>query len=116
MIRRPPRSTLFPYTTLFRSPDLDFSGIERGPHQRGGIVGAAPAERRGPTAQGRRDVACQHGDQRGLEQRDELGTHATLRVGGGRRRPTPRFLRDDAPARTPPPRRPPRGPPRPPAP
>src|SRR3712207_9313356 len=23
MIRRPPRSTLFPYTTLFRSPDLD---------------------------------------------------------------------------------------------
>src|SRR5882762_5303137 len=22
MIRRPPRSTLFPYTTLFRSPDL----------------------------------------------------------------------------------------------
>src|SRR5260370_21197989 len=25
MIRRPPRSTLFPYTTLFRSPDLDVS-------------------------------------------------------------------------------------------
>src|SRR5438477_6890926 len=25
MIRRPPRSTLFPYTTLFRSP-FDFSG------------------------------------------------------------------------------------------
>src|SRR2546422_2839177 len=24
MIRRPPRSTLFPYTTLFRSPGLDF--------------------------------------------------------------------------------------------
>src|SRR2546426_5324326 len=23
MIRRPPRSTLFPYTTLFRSPKLD---------------------------------------------------------------------------------------------
>src|SRR5260221_7029858 len=23
MIRRPPRSTLFPYTTLFRSPDKD---------------------------------------------------------------------------------------------
>src|SRR3712207_8871835 len=23
MIRRPPRSTLFPYTTLFRSPDVD---------------------------------------------------------------------------------------------
>src|SRR3712207_9015981 len=25
MMRRPPRSTLFPYTTLFRSPDLDAS-------------------------------------------------------------------------------------------
>src|SRR5258708_15164216 len=27
MIRRPPRSTLFPYTTLFRSSCLIFSGI-----------------------------------------------------------------------------------------
>src|SRR2546422_6056472 len=26
MIRRPPRSTLFPYTTLFRSPDLTTLG------------------------------------------------------------------------------------------
>src|SRR2546422_10945646 len=26
MIRRPPRSTLFPYTTLFRSLELDVSG------------------------------------------------------------------------------------------
>src|SRR5258706_9118338 len=26
MIRRPPRSTLFPYTTLFRSPDLGGRG------------------------------------------------------------------------------------------
>src|SRR5229473_4660319 len=26
MIRRPPRSTLFPYTTLFRSPARDASG------------------------------------------------------------------------------------------
>src|SRR2546430_10847192 len=37
MIRRPPRSTLFPYTTLFRS-----SGAEerqrRGEHQRGAAV------------------------------------------------------------------------------
>src|SRR2546430_4862566 len=28
MIRRPPRSTLFPYTTLFRSP-FDFRALER---------------------------------------------------------------------------------------
>src|SRR5260221_9854917 len=31
MIRRPPRSTLFPYTTLFRSYDTEF--IEDGPER-----------------------------------------------------------------------------------
>src|SRR2546425_5738262 len=31
MIRRPPRSTLFPYTTLFRSPS-DHSADHAGPH------------------------------------------------------------------------------------
>src|SRR3712207_8750157 len=35
MIRRPPRSTLFPYTTLFRSLPEDL------PHDRGGV---APAQ------------------------------------------------------------------------
>src|SRR5256886_8889748 len=29
MIRRPPRSTLFPYTTLFRSHDLDEAALVR---------------------------------------------------------------------------------------
>src|SRR5947209_10804009 len=29
MIRPPPRSTLFPYTTLFRSPDLVVAGDQR---------------------------------------------------------------------------------------
>src|SRR5258707_7448925 len=33
MIRRPPRSTLFPYTTLFRSPDL----LRRGGDVRPGL-------------------------------------------------------------------------------
>src|SRR5438552_10192072 len=28
MIRRPPRSTLFPYTTLFRSPGIDDYGTD----------------------------------------------------------------------------------------
>src|SRR5258708_28655513 len=42
MIRRPPRSTLFPYTTLFRSDGLDPSaelqpeGLDQA-HQRGAI-------------------------------------------------------------------------------
>src|SRR5256885_7943694 len=31
MIRRPPRSTLFPYTTLFRSPDHVGAGADPGP-------------------------------------------------------------------------------------
>src|SRR5437588_7305452 len=30
MIRRPPRSTLFPYTTLFRSPPVAMVGITAG--------------------------------------------------------------------------------------
>src|SRR3712207_8435755 len=36
MIRRPPRSTLFPYTTLFRSPRLDEQAVADG---RGGEDG-----------------------------------------------------------------------------
>src|SRR2546425_7092327 len=39
MIRRPPRSTLFPYTTLFRSvadrPDAGFLAAERRLHEHG---------------------------------------------------------------------------------
>src|SRR2546422_9621203 len=30
MIRRPPRSTLFPYTTLFRSVSIDLCGLDDG--------------------------------------------------------------------------------------
>src|SRR2546430_12925607 len=39
MIRRPPRSTLFPYTTLFRSPTRAQSGMHR--HGPGGGAGDA---------------------------------------------------------------------------
>src|SRR3989304_6918351 len=52
MIRRPPRSTLFPYTTLFRSPQGDGGGsqsvprgseaVRRGGHDRSG--GRRPEE------------------------------------------------------------------------
>src|SRR5436189_3099942 len=41
MIRRPPRSTLFPYTTLFRS------GFHRGPHRR---IGRTSSRWRNPQA------------------------------------------------------------------
>src|SRR2546425_12267764 len=40
MIRRPPRSTLFPYTTLFRSP----TGLRVPPHARGALAGLEVAE------------------------------------------------------------------------
>src|SRR2546429_5862730 len=45
MIRRPPRSTLFPYTTLFRSPD--------GSEPANGVTPAGGASRKA-TATGRR--------------------------------------------------------------
>src|SRR3712207_7135624 len=36
MIRRPPRSTLFPYTTLFRSAEVQRPGVGQ-PDHRGGV-------------------------------------------------------------------------------
>src|SRR2546426_5248261 len=44
MIRRPPRSTLFPYTTLFRSA-LDASLPRRGAHRGGGARAARSGDR-----------------------------------------------------------------------
>src|SRR3712207_8404898 len=50
MIRRPPRSTLFPYTTLFRSRQRQLGGLRQG------AVGEAARERGGQVDDGR-DVA-----------------------------------------------------------
>src|SRR3712207_8173608 len=48
MIRRPPRSTLFPYTTLFRSGvDEGHAGVERGVHGGDGVLAAGSAGLRG---------------------------------------------------------------------
>src|SRR2546430_7624770 len=65
MIRRPPRSTLFPYTTLFRSVDLVYPGVNlvnlvvlmqfRWPecdHVRRGIEGRPEAIDRAPSPPG----------------------------------------------------------------
>src|SRR5256885_8118337 len=43
MIRRPPRSTLFPYTTLFRSPDAQWLEVTRVGHNLGKIHDAEMA-------------------------------------------------------------------------
>src|SRR5437870_13769351 len=60
MIRRPPRSTLFPYTTLFRSPvgDTFRMGYRHSPTQYGGEGGVCFASGRpaSPVAE-RREVA-----------------------------------------------------------
>src|SRR3712207_7068941 len=61
MIRRPPRSTLFPYTTLFRSPEQP----ERG-HRRHEATDELQEERRDPAAtQQPPDAVDDRGDQEG---------------------------------------------------
>src|SRR5690349_22570050 len=67
MIRRPPRSTLFPYTTLFRSRGFGRGAADADP-QRGGRAGkAVPAqetevayrsEEHTSELQSRRDLVC----------------------------------------------------------
>src|SRR3712207_8154597 len=55
MIRRPPRSTLFPYTTLFRSPLLDRrSGYAPAPPR------AADPPRRAPVTPGAAERSEEH--------------------------------------------------------
>src|SRR5882757_10409149 len=46
MIRRPPRSTLFPYTTLFRSPAAARGSRRRHPDLRAPAIHGSPAARR----------------------------------------------------------------------
>src|SRR3712207_7684595 len=79
MIRRPPRSTLFPYTTLFRSRQrqrpLDDRGDEAGVHRR--------CEKIPTGEQGLATVGAEtEGDARGAED-VHLLLHAS-RVGGHR--------------------------------
>src|SRR2546430_7939215 len=51
MIRRPPRSPLFPYTTLFRSngrtPQVDFTGVPLQAAEAGGNVWTTRADAQG---------------------------------------------------------------------
>src|SRR5437588_11507458 len=68
MIRRPPRSTLFPYTTLFRSPaeeHLRRGGAQERPERFGDLVG--PVTER-PLV----------GAQRSEEHTSELQSHSDL--------------------------------------
>src|SRR5690349_23479957 len=57
MLRRPPRSTLFPYTTLFRSRDRGRVGA-LGDLQRGDRGGRHRSEEHTSELQSRRDLVC----------------------------------------------------------
>src|SRR6266496_6142547 len=57
MLRRPPRSTLFPYTTLFRSRPYRPAISARFPHQ-DQPAGASRSEEHTSELQSRRDLVC----------------------------------------------------------
>src|SRR3989454_5674169 len=83
MIRRPPRSTLFPYTTLFRSRaelgerKCDASlGLRRGGGASPAMVGASPAPGR-PVAGARRDLHAVE-ERRSEEHTSELQSPCNL--------------------------------------
>src|SRR2546425_4968134 len=69
MIRRPPRSTLFPYTTLFRSYNTINDAAEESHRQ---LAGAGRAGPRGPAPQ------APPGDPRSEEHTSELQSLAYL--------------------------------------
>src|SRR3712207_8222139 len=74
MIRRPPRSTLFPYTTLFRSHPAPPAGLPRpGGLPRRGRAGAGPD---GPAQHRRRRLAAPGG--RSEEHTSELQSRQYL--------------------------------------
>src|SRR3712207_8963014 len=79
MIRRPPRSTLFPYTTLFRSVDL--GELERGGdgHEQAEDLGAAD----------HRHPGCGGEGERLLDVMSHLRSfHAPVRIAGADRKST----------------------------
>src|SRR2546427_6477230 len=84
MIRRPPRSTLFPYTTLFRSPTCWSSGGVAGPDLTGSLLRGgssdvvstcSPTPRR---AAGRRMARRQRRRPRSEEHTSELQSQSNL--------------------------------------
>src|SRR5256885_11088367 len=64
MIRRPPRSTLFPYTTLFRSAALALEQVGDGAQRRGLARAVA--------AQNGHDALARHLERNALEHQDHM--------------------------------------------
>src|SRR3712207_8817103 len=88
MNRRPPRFTLFPYTTLFRSPDYGDQARRGEAHAAGGVLLRPPQrpDRDEPGVRGRVDLGADgavdrrhhHGHRRSEEHTSELQSRQYL--------------------------------------
>src|SRR5260221_5948631 len=83
MIRRPPRSTLFPYTTLFRSHELEAAGEESHRHEEVAAVGERLAQRVAELLLRRRSalprvVVADRQRERSEEHTSELQSHSDI--------------------------------------
>src|SRR5256885_11313240 len=84
MIRRPPRSTLFPYTTLFRSSEAQSreSGAVNGQVTNAAVAAHAPLDGRIRNTAGRRReccrLSCRHCLARSEEHTSELQSPCNL--------------------------------------
>src|SRR2546426_12843041 len=87
MIRRPPRSTLFPYTTLFRSRALRDPASGRRParDRRGDLRDPRPDPRRGRAAPAHEGLAGLRGTRGRAVTRRLLARTAVLLVGADRK-------------------------------
>src|SRR5260370_32632187 len=74
MIRRPPRSTLFPYTTLFRS----LAAVRRGRGARRGVLGRLRRHRTAPEPSHAPAGYLRPGAVRSEEHTSELQSHLNL--------------------------------------
>src|SRR5687768_17942531 len=72
MIRRPPRSTLFPYTTLFRSLARPRRRFQRGPQTRDPRRQHPEAAARKPALSTRRGGVCQRSEEHTSELQSRL--------------------------------------------
>src|SRR3982751_2929121 len=92
MIRRPPRSTLFPYTTLFRSVRvIEKAAVEGVLFHRAAVADDARSEEHTSELQSRSDLVC-----RLLLEKKQ---HTTHHLPGAEQRPRGRARRTDFPSR-----------------